>query len=167
MKRMIRYFTLLPALFAYSLVSWANQGAILLNDSHLMSQPSLSAQAIVTLTKDTHVILLKRKGGWYQVQTEDNQQGWLRMLKVRFLSDKESNDRSIAKILRETAIMPPASGISTGVRGVSDELLTSPEEGPVLEFENLENFVPVEESVKAFADQGSLENQESVVLPAE
>ena len=87
------------------------------------------------------------------------------MLKVRFLSEQESNDKSIAKILRETAVMPPASGVSTGVRGVSDEALNTQESQTPLGFDQVNSFVPAEESVIEFAEQGHLKIQESVVLP--
>jgi len=168
---MIRFFTqglvqvLLILLLSTFLPVWANQDAILLSNTPMLVEPSSKSPIVTQLSKDSPVILLKRKGGWYQVQTQDRQTGWLRMLKVRFLSEQESNDRSIAKILRETAIMPPASGVSTGVRGVSDEALNQGKEMSPIGLEQLENFVPVEEEVNEFAQEGKLKTQENVVLP--
>jgi len=171
MMPMIRFFTqglvqiLLISLLSTSLPVWANQDAILLSNTPMLIAPSSKASIVTQLSKDAPVTLLKRKGGWYQIQTEDHQTGWLRMLKVRFLSEQESNDRSIARILRETAVMPPASGVSTGVRGVSDEALNQKMEMSPIGLEQLKHFVPVEEEVDAFAKEGKLKTQENVVLP--
>jgi len=159
--------SLLPLLFSHAVL--AEQSAIVLKDTQILVAPVSSAEILASIPKDTQVTLLKRKGGWYQIETDEYQVGWLRMLKVRFLSEQESNQKSIAKILRETAIMPPASGVSSGVRGMSDDDMNqnNKQSNQPLEFDQLKNFIPAEESVLEFAEQGKLRTQDSVVLPTE
>lgn len=165
MKYMMFYSLLIVSLVANTTL--AQQSAIVLNNTQILDMPTSSATVVSSVNKDTMVSLLKRKGGWYQIETEALEVGWLRMLKVRFLSEQESNEKSIAKILRETAVMPPASGISTGVRGLSDEALTHEESNTPIKFEQLKNFIPAEESIIKFAEEGKLMTQESVVLPSD
>jgi len=148
---------------------WAEQAAVVLKDTQILDAPVISAQAITSIPKDAQVTLLKRKGGWYKIETEEHEVGWLRMLKVRFISEQESNQKSIAKILRETAIMPPASGVSSGVRGMSSDEMDKniKQDSQPIEFEQLKNFIPAEESVREFAEEGKLRTQDSVILPTE
>ena len=156
-------------LLLFSHMIWAEQAAVVLKDTPILKAPAASAQTITTIPKDSQVTLLKRKGGWYKIETDEHKIGWLRMLKVRFISEQESNQKSIAKILRETAIMPPASGVSSGVRGMSSEEMDKNIKQDIqpIEFEQLKNFIPAEESVREFAEEGKLRTQDSVILPTE
>jgi len=161
-------YTMILSLFLVFLTFsvWAGQAAIVLKDTQVMDAPNTSALTIIPISKDTQVTLLKRKGGWYKIETSEQQTGWLRMLNVRFISEQESNQKSIAKILRETAMMPPASGITTGVRGMTDEeMKQNKQPQKTLRLEQLKNFVPTEESVRKFAEEGKLRSQDSVILP--
>ena len=69
-------------LMLVSLSLAADQYAVTLRDSKLVDKPFRDASAIGSIISDTQIVVLKRKGGWYQVRSDD-QTGWVRLTNLR------------------------------------------------------------------------------------
>ena len=116
MKKFIYLFSLIfisivPTLFA------ADKTAVISRDTDLFSKPFKDAEITTDLSAQTAVVILKRKGGWYQIKTE-TQQGWVRLTHVRLTRKKNSQqdtDSGVGEVL---------SGLATG-RNKSDEVTTA------------------------------------------
>lgn len=68
----------------------ADQLAVTLRDATLVAKPFRDAESIGSISSDTQVIVLKRKGGWYQVQNKE-QTGWVRLTSLRLKKNKGKN----------------------------------------------------------------------------
>ncbi|MDX1451393.1 MAG: SH3 domain-containing protein [Oleiphilaceae bacterium] len=145
--------------------AFAQQGGIVIKDAALRNAASGQAPPLTQLDSGTPVTILERRGGWYHVSTTDQQQGWLRMLELRFVSEAEHSDASLVEILKQTGHTPTASGTTTGVRGLSNAFDTSGQQGEPVSLDQLDQFVPSSESVDQFAQDGALTTQEQVTVP--
>lgn len=98
----------------------AEQGAYVLRDTSLLSEPYSGAREITELQSKTVVTILQRRGGWYQARTANRQTGWLRMSTIR-LGEMESGSSGVGETLRllESG-RSAASGVTvaTGIRGL-------------------------------------------------
>ena len=70
------------AVVTASLSLTADQYAVALRDTRLVDKPFRDASSIGEIASETRVLVLRRKGGWYQVQS-DNQTGWVRLTSLR------------------------------------------------------------------------------------
>ncbi len=156
--------TFVNSLLVSSLV-WAEQSAILVKEAPLRDVPGIQATALVQLDKDTPITLLKRRGGWYQVETIDHQTGWVRLLEVRYTSESEARESNIAEVLKQTATMPTASGTTTGVRGLTEAESEANGGSPEASLEQVQSYIPTEETLNEFATEGELSTQEAISLP--
>ena len=126
----IFYFLILicitPQLFA------ADKAAVISRDTELFSKPFKDAETITELSTQTAIIILKRKGGWYQIRT-DSKQGWVRLTHVRLARKnkaKQDSDNNVGEILSSLATGREKSGQSTtatAVKGLSEEELRNAE----------------------------------------
>ncbi len=140
--------------------SWATQPAIVVRNTPLLSDALQSSASIASIEKDTEVLLLQRKGGWYKIETLDHKVGWLRMLAVRFISTEEANDLPLAALIDAKKAIAPALGIATGVRGATGAELEDSKHDPDQDIVAIKQFVPTAEEVDEFAKQGELVTQD-------
>lgn len=153
--------TLLLIPFLVSSNSQAEQAAITIRDTGLFVEPSSTSVKVTDLTKDLEVVLLKRKGGWYQVRFADHTEGWLSMLSVRFVSVEEAQKNFISGLIDKSAAIAPASGMATGIRGATEGKLKKTDHNPKVEMESLKRFVPTAEELQQFAREGELAGQDT------
>lgn len=98
-------------------ISWAAQPAFTVAEVELKAEPSNSASSLLQLAADTPVLILKRQGGWYQVQSGENiQSGWLKLHQLRYASEHTGDSDSFLALIQGSG--SPTE--STGVRGLSD-----------------------------------------------
>ena len=155
----MKFLILGVLLFAFHLPAYATQAAIVLRDTPLLTAPSNGSGTLTTLSKDTEVILLQRSGGWYKVESDQQHVGWLRMLSVRFISDAEAQSRSLARLLKETQLIAPASGVATGVRGATDTELADSDHDPEADLKKIKSYVPTDQQLQQFTHEGQLQSQ--------
>jgi len=144
---------ILPAL------TLADQAAMTLRETSLLADATQLSATITQLDKDSQVILLARKGGWYKVKSKDQQVGWLRMLSVRFVSIEEAQKDFLAELVGNAALVAPASGVATGIRGATRQTLSKQDHKPSTELEKIKHYVPTESEVQQFVEEGSLTKQ--------
>ena len=126
-----------------------DKAAVISRDTELFSKPFKDAETITELSTQTAIIILKRKGGWYQIKT-DTQQGWVRLTHVRLAKKekaKQDADNNVGEIL---------SGLATG-REKSDQVTTATAIKGLSE-EELRNAEPDVDALNALDDFAVDEN---------
>ena len=143
----------------YSAHSMAEQRAAqTVQATELRAQPANSASALARLDKQAQVLVLQRQGGWYEVQTASGQRGWLPLLSLRFDKSAQARSSNLGNLLN-LGQAAPASGVATGVRGISDEELRSAKGSLPDNVQTLEGFAASPGQARSFAQQGGLRSK--------
>lgn len=99
---------------SWSVLAFSVQDAYTVRDVALKESASLSSSQLLILSKNTPVVILQRKGGWYQVSSGSHQ-GWLKLLSVRFAPKITSNTE-----VKSTSHYASKTTLTTGIRGLAD-----------------------------------------------
>jgi uncharacterized protein YgiM (DUF1202 family) len=143
----------------YSVAGMAEQRAAqTVQATELRAQPANTANALARLNKQAPVVVLQRQGGWYEVQTSSGQRGWLPLLSLRFDKSAQARGSDLGNLLN-LGQTTPASGVATGVRGISDEELRSAKGNLPDNVETLEGFAASPGQARSFAQQGGLRSK--------
>ncbi|MET0093822.1 MAG: hypothetical protein ABW120_09835 [Sedimenticola sp.] len=143
----------------------AGQLATVLHATQLRDAPFTDAAVLATLQPRSSLMVLKRKGGWYQAGFGEHA-GWVRMTALRFVQPAEgrpdrSGEEGAAAFNFLTTGRSGYTGITaaTGIRGLdsADLLNAHPDRKAVAE---LERFRAEDKSVKRFAAKGGLKHRE-------
>lgn len=138
-------------------------------DLHLYAKPYFDADTTIELKKRTTVTVIEKKGGWVQVEANNNH-GWLRLHQIRLGDGKRKSKSGFAGLsylwnVRETG-RSGAKGITatTGIRGLdADDLKNAkPNKRAV---ENLTSMAATSEDAKLFAKTNGLESVSVQFLP--
>ncbi|MCO7225502.1 hypothetical protein [Pleionea sp. CnH1-48] len=120
---MKRYSYLAVTILISSSVSWASDKGSMIKPTELKTMPKSQAKVIRVLKKDQSVVVKKRQGGWYFVDTSTNQ-GWVKMFFVRFENLSKQRGRiGLSSVLKSTQSAHSDITMTTGVRGLSEESL--------------------------------------------
>lgn len=127
----------------------------------LRESPANDGALLQQLPAQSRLSVLKRQGGWYQVQTGAGQQGWVALLAVRFDKAAGAKGGSIGALLQGSTAVEPASGVATGVRGISDDDLKGGAGGGAgsVALQQLDRYAASAGNARAFAQQGGLHSQ--------
>lgn len=154
MESPVRHLAILLTCTLVFISSVFAQQATTVDDVKLKLAPSIQSENIDDLEADTSVTILNRQGGWYQVQTPYQMQGWLKMLWLRFpVTGEESSVLSV--------FSQGSSGVTvaTGIRGLSeDELATG--HGIPFDMSTLKHYSVSQDEALAFAQEGQLRAQD-------
>lgn len=130
----------------------------------LRESPGASAAVLQQLPAQSRLSILQRQGGWYQVETGAGQQGWVALLAVRFDKSAGAKGGNIGSLLQGSTAVEPASGVATGVRGISDDQLEGGGGSGSLSLQQLDRYAVTPGSARSFAQQGGLRSQ-SIAYP--
>ena len=131
MKNLFYFISLIFIFVAPQLLA-ADKAAVISRDTELFSKPFKDAETITELSTQTAIIILKRKGGWYQIKT-DTKQGWVRLTHVRLARKnkaKQDAENNVGEILSGLATGREKSDqttTATAVKGLSEEELRNAE----------------------------------------
>lgn len=142
MKNLFYFISLIFIIVAPQLFA-ADKAAVISRDTELFSKPFKDADVLTELPNQTAIIIVKRKGGWYEIKAE-TQQGWVRLTHVRLARKnkaKQDADNNVGEIL---------SGLATG-RGKSDQVTTATAVKGLSE-EELRNAKPDVDALNALDD---------------
>jgi len=139
-----------------------------IRSSDLMDEPYRDATPLTELKEGAAVEIIKRKGGWLQIESAGNK-GWVRMSKIR--KGKAATQPTAGK--EASGVLDLASGragtgnvvSATGVRGLNEEQLKEAKFN-VSEVEKLESFAVSEQKAARFAQAGKLVSREVEFIPA-
>ena len=140
----------------------------IIRSSDLMDEPYRDAEPLAELEAGISVEILKRKGGWLQVESE-GKSGWVRMSKVRKgKAPTEPTAESEAGGVLGLASGRAGTGnvvSATGVRGLNEEELKEAE-FDAREVKKLESFAISKQKAAQFAEAGKLVTKELAFIPA-
>ncbi len=140
----------------------------IIRSSDLMDEPYRDATPLLELEKGVPVDIIKRKGGWLQIESA-GKSGWVRMSKIR----KGKAATQSAAGSEATGILDLASGragtgnvvSATGVRGLSEEQLKEAA-FDAYQIKKLESFAISEQKAIRFAQQEKLVTRKLDFIPA-
>lgn len=149
--RLIRLSIMVMVTFWPAIVHSA-QDAYTIRDVPLKEAPLRTSPDVTILSKSTPVIIQQRQGGWYRVASATNQ-GWLKLLTVRFapvMSSKASVNATVQYRSQTT--------LTTGIRGLSEGAPRATGKGG--NFEQLKQFQSNVTDAQHFAGEVGLRSQE-------
>ena len=131
--------------------------AILVVDAQLKSQPSFKSKDKQSLATGVAVEIIMRERGWYQVETQDKQTGWLTLLQVRLdaieqAATQSGNSRMVSLRSGHSQITA-----TTGVRGIGEADIANAK-ADFAALEAAKAFKVSEKNVKTFAATAPLKS---------
>lgn len=133
MKNVARLLLVLLFTLGVGLLQAAETGQLLLN-SELKREPFLDAPTLVTLNSGAEVGVLKRQGGWLQIESLDKQTGWVKMSSVKITGSAAAKGDSglgeLWNVARSGRSGNTGVTVATGVRGLGAEELKNAKPDP-------------------------------------
>ncbi len=126
------FYTALVLLLLSSHVIAADKLGVIARDATLYKKPFKDADSITELSATTAILILKRKGGWYEIKAADKQ-GWVRLTRVRLnrkASANQETNSGVGELLSGIASGRGKSSqdtTATAVKGLSEEELRNAE----------------------------------------
>jgi hypothetical protein len=132
--------------------------ATLVRSAELKREPATDAAKVAELPANAAVDAGERRGGWILVRTSAGQEGWVKLLSLRYGGTSKAGDSGLSQAINVARSGSSGTQVTTGVRGLDDEKISTAQPNPA-ELKKMEGFaVPAEESAK-FAEQGQLKAQ--------
>lgn len=124
----------------------------------LKQSPATDAVTLASLAEQSKVEVLERKGGWTRVKTGAGDEGWVRMLALRYAATGEGRqgDTGIVQLLNVARTGTSGTQVATGVRGLDPEQLKNAKPNPE-ELKRLRGYRASPDAAAAFAESGKLE----------
>ena len=151
-----------PRLILALLMAWvftvaaaAGEPASALKEAEIRAKPYRDAKQVGSLARGDQVEILKRQGGWYEVNSAKGN-GWVRMLNLRHgAMTKRSIDTEGVLGLASGRAGTGQVVATTGIRGLTEEDLKKAKFNES-EVEKAESFAVSREQAQAFAAEGQL-----------
>lgn len=144
----------------------AQESGYAVRQTEVKREPFTDADTAGTLAENARVKVLKRQGGWMQIESAQSS-GWVRMLSVRMSSaqqsSRDSGFRSLFNIARTGST---GQTVTTGVRGLDKEQIQNAKPNPA-ELQKLAGFAASKPDAQRFAaGNPALKQQDVDYLPA-
>lgn len=124
----------------------------------LMREPATDATKVADLPANAAVDARERRAGWIQVRTASGQEGWVKLLALRYGGSAKAGDSGLSQAINVARTGSSGTQVTTGVRGLDDEKIATAQPNPA-ELKKLEGFsVPANASAE-FAQRGKLQAQ--------
>lgn len=143
----------------------AGDTAYTVRATELKAKPYTDAQTLASLEQDTAVVIITRRGSWSKVKV-NKLTGWVKMLSLR-LADvfQKSGDTGFRSFAKVAALGNSGSTATTGIRGLDEEKLHTPQPNPQ-EFEKLHTLAVTKQEAQQFAKAEKLSPAAMDYLPA-
>jgi len=165
MKQLVIIFSII----LLSIVTFAGQAkpidrfAQVVKDTNLVKKPSSKADKVTALKKDQNITIKNRQRAWYQVITENDLSGWIKMLEVRFSGEaKREGELGVKRVWNSITSGRTDTTVSTGVRGFDEEDLKKATAAPK-QVALLASFSSDKKQASTFAKQASLKANDIIV----
>jgi len=126
--------------------------------TELKKEPATDAATVAKLAEQDRVDALERNGGWVRVKTATGQEGWVKLLVLRYGGPARTGDSGIAQAINVARTGTSGTVVTTGVRGLDNEMITNAQPNP-LELKKLQGYAETQQSSSGFADSGKLKAQ--------
>jgi hypothetical protein len=132
--------------------------ASVVRPSPLMSEPATDATKVADLPANAAVDARERRGGWMQVRTAAGQEGWVKILALRYGGPAKGGDTGITQAINVARTGSSGTQVTTGVRGLDDEKIVNAQPNPA-ELKKMEGFAVPAGASAEFAQRGKLQAQ--------
>ena len=132
--------------------------ASVVRPSPLMSEPATDATKVADLPANAAVDARERRGGWRQVRTASGQEGWVKILALRYGGAAKGGDTGLTQAINVARTGSSGTQVTTGVRGLDDEKIVNAQPNPA-ELKKLEGFAVPAGASAEFAQRGKLQAQ--------
>lgn len=137
------------------------QGKIV-SSGPLHKLPQYKSPVITQVESDNTVHIFQRERAWYQVQTQNDLSGWIKMLNVRFIGvSKREGELGVKDIFDSVITRQTKPTTSTGIRGFDETDLKSAIAN-LQQLELLQSYTIAPMKVKKFASEGKLKRNKLV-----
>jgi hypothetical protein len=140
-----------------SLAAFA-EPATVVRPSPLMSEPATDATKVADLPANAAVDARERRGGWRQVRTASGQEGWVKILALRYGGAAKGGDSGITQAVNVARTGSSGTQVTTGVRGLDDEKIATAQPNAA-ELKKLQGFAVPAAASAEFAQRGKLQAQ--------
>ena len=129
----------------------AQETGLTVRQTEVKKEPFSDAATVGTLAEKAQVKLLKREGGWMQIESAAAS-GWVRMLSIRTNAGAEQTggDAGVKSLFNVARTGSSGTAVATGVRGLSKEEIQNARPNPV-ELQKLGTFAAARTDAEQFA----------------
>lgn len=132
--------------------------ASLVRPSPLMSEPATDAAKVADLPENAAVDARERRGGWIRVRSASGQDGWVKLLALRYGASAKGGDTGLSQAINVARTGSSGTQVTTGVRGLDDEKISTAQPNPA-ELKKLEGFAVPAAASAEFAQRAKLQSQ--------
>jgi hypothetical protein len=132
--------------------------ASLVRPSPLMSEPATDATKVADLPANAVVDARERRGGWIHVRSSSGQEGWVKLLTLRYGGTAKGGDTGLSQAVNVARTGSSGTQVTTGVRGLDDEKISTAQPNAA-EFKKLEGFAVPASASAEFAQRAKLQAQ--------
>ena len=134
--------------------------ATLVRPTELKQEPASDAAKVADLPADAAVDAGKRAGGWILVRTAAGQEGWVKLLALRYgeTGGPRKGDTGISQAINAARTGSSGTQVTTGVRGLDDEKIATARPNPS-ELKKMEAFAVPASTSAQFAEKANLQRQ--------
>lgn len=147
----------------------AQETGFAVRQADVKKEPFSDAASVGTLPAKTQVKVVKREGGWMQIESTAVA-GWVRMLEIRLGATgggaQASGDSGVKSLFNIARTGSSGTAVATGVRGLDKEQIQNARPNPA-ELEKLAGYVAAKADAEQFAaGDPQLKRQTVDYLPA-
>jgi hypothetical protein len=148
----------LAALLLFLPLAALAEPATLVRSSELKREPATDAAKVADLPANAAVDAGERRGGWILVRTSAGQEGWVKLLLLRYGGAAKAGDTGLSQAINVARTGSSGTQVTTGVRGLDDEKIATAQPNPA-ELRKLDGFAVPANASAEFAQQGKLQAQ--------
>ena len=129
----------------------AQETGFAVRQTEVKKEPFSDALTVGTLPEKAQVKLVKREGGWMQIESAAAS-GWVRMLSIRVSAAGEQGggDSGVKSLFNVARTGSSGTAVATGVRGLDKEQIQNAKPNPV-ELQKLGAFAAAKADAEQFA----------------
>ena len=133
--------------------------ATLVRPTELKQEPATDAAKVADLPADAAVDAGKRAGGWIFVRAASGEEGWVKLLALRYgAGAAKKGDTGLTQAINAARTGSSGTQVTTGVRGLDDEKITTARPNPA-ELKKMEAFAVPASASAEFAGKANLQRQ--------
>lgn len=159
-------YVMLAALLLVMPVAYAGDKGVAVKADELRAEPFRDAKSVGTLAAGDKVEIIKKDGGWLQIESAKGK-GWVRMLSVRRGEARKTTAGGEVAGLAGLASGRAGTGkvvATTGIRGLNEEELKAAKYNET-ELKLADSYVTSKAAAQAFAAKGKLTARTMGYLP--
>src|SRR5712664_1478856 len=147
----------LALLFLLPGLCWA-EPAVVIRATDLKKEPATDAATVAELAENAAVDAGERKGGWTRVKTPGGNEGWIKMLLLRYggPGTAKAGDTGLSQMFNVARTGTSGTTVTTGVRGLDAEQINNAQPNAA-ELGRMAGVAATKEASSGFARRAKLQ----------